>query len=543
MAAVDRGRRRLRFGKVNWEVRAGIEDLLGPLLQNLGEQESEAAESGRITAHKGKRLFMVKTGQPGLPGELMVQTYRARGLSRLLSGLKKSTRTSREWRMAMEHERRGLPVAPHLARGVRWRGLILEEEFLIQESLTGFEAFDEFFRTTFRPELPGVGPADKRRLIQNLAELIRRMHDQGISRPGLAPKNILATSRAGSGARFVFTDLALSSLPHGGRPLTREERIRELAHFHESFSPLFSQSYRLRFYREYFSGEGLSPSEFQAEVREIVDLSGDLAKKEEGRIIQAVFRRKSPYFWFDTAEHRVFLIQPLYQNSLLEVMAKLKVGESPGLMRVKRVKGGAPLELDVVQLGREDLADKAARWGFLLSAIMTHHGIQHFRVWAAVENHQDRAGWLFCAMPGRGEYNLAEYLARRVAEEFSGLSWDRKFLIRVARFILRLHDLGWHFPRPAGDDLWVRFTDAGTHEILLGNLHRLEPITSPDPEIYLKNLIDLWRVLPISQSDGLMLADEYLKLSRQFYEDRAAWRKLFREWQLEEIPRPEPEEE
>jgi hypothetical protein len=180
-------------------------------------------------------------------------------------------------------------------------------------------------------------------------------------------------------------------------------------------------------------------------------------------------------------------------------------------------------------------ARSAAGWAFLASAIMDHHGIAHYRVMAAIERRGDRGGSLLSVVPGKGEYSLAEYLARRVADEFSGLPWDRRFLIRVARFVLNLHELGWHFTDPAGDDLWVRYTEAGTHELILFNLYKLKRLDRRHGEAQLVSLFNLWRVLPISQADGLMMAEEYLRFSRNIAPARKQLARRFMEWQMHSV--------
>jgi hypothetical protein len=439
--------------------------------------------------------------------------------------------------MASEYKSRGLPVAAHLARGVRRHSTFTLEEYLIQESLTAYESFDLFFNTTFRPELPGVRPEDKRRVIRELAGLIRKMHDRGVSRPDIEPRNIMATPRSGGGVKLVFVDLHRSFLRRTGKSFTINDRVLELARFHKSFSRLFSQSYRIRFYREYFTPDGLKPREFQELVKRIVSLSGKLARSEEPSVIKAVYRREGPFFWFEADQRRIFLRKPIYQNSLMEVFEKLDSADDRTRVRVKQVGGAPPVELLLVKCGPEaDLprdAGSPAGWAFLVSAMMDHHGLSHYRVMAAAESKTNGSGYMLSLTPGRGEYNLAEYLARRMAEEFSGLTWDRRFLIRLARFALSLHEAGWQFPRPSGEDFWVRYTDAGTHELRLFNLQNLRRLSLEDGGAQLRNLFELWSVLPTSRADGLMMAEEYMRFSRTLATERRKWLRKFMEWQAE----------
>ncbi|MFO8057353.1 MAG: hypothetical protein R6V10_08670, partial [bacterium] len=74
-----------------------------------------------------------------------------------------------------------------------------------------------------------------------------------------------------------------------------------------------------------------------------------------------------------------------------------------------------------------------------------------------------------------------------------------------------------------------------THEVRLLTLHKLRPLLRHRPELYLRNIFDLWHVLPISQADGIVLAEEYMRFSPYFGGQRKQWLKKFMEWQLVEM--------
>jgi len=523
---------RLRLGEVRWELLPGMEENLLYLLEELARARGGDSPRSHRFERRGERIIKVKTNRPSLPAELFIKVSSPQGIRQLWEGKFHLGSAGRQWRMAFEHRKRGLPVPNHLAWGLkRHRGRTLEQ-YLIEESLAGFEPLDEFLSATFLPDLPGSRPEDKRHLIQELARLIRTMHDRGVVRTQFEPMNIMAAPRSGGGVKFVFVDLDRSRL-RPPRRLKDRERTRELARFHKNFARLFSQSYRIRLYREYFAPDRLSREEFRERVKKIVLLAGRLAQEEEKKVVRAVARREPPFFWFEGAGRRVFLRKPLYQNAVIELADKLSAGEKIARVRVKRTGGEPPLELLVTTAGPAGRRERepAGERGFVMSALLEHHGLPHFRVMAAMDA-PGQGSWLLTTAPGRGDYNLAEYLARKVAEDFSGLSWDRKFLVRTARFILALHELGFYFPDPAGDDIWVRTTDLPTLEFRLLNLHKLRRLRSGRPEDRLQNLFDWWRVLPISQSDGMMLAEEYLRFCPRLAPQRKVWLKKYLEWQI-----------
>ncbi len=526
---------RKRVGAVWWRLAPGMDEALLPILEDLGKRREYHPALGEIGTSSVKSVRRIKANRPGLAGELTVKTYSESSPFSTLTGTAAAS-AEKEWEMAREHSRRGLPAPSHLAMGKRKGKWGAREYILILESPTSHERFDDFFRTTFRPELPSARPMDKRRVISDLAGLLRRMHDRGISRPKIEPGNILAAPRSGGGVHFIFVDLGQSLVRRSKKGISVEERTLELARFHKSFSPLFSQGYRIRFYREYFSPDNLSSREFRELVKKIVDLSARLAIRDEPGVEKKVRQRVDPYFWFVTRDHRVFLRKPVYQNSIIESLDKLEAAENRVRIRIKMIRDANMIEVMARKLSpppdRARGVAGAAEWAFIMSAIMEHHGVSHYRVMAAIEPKGDQGGITLEIPPGRGEYNLAEYLARKVAEEFSGAPWDRRFLIRVASFLLNLHNLGWRFPQPSGDDLWVRYTEEGTHEIRLSNLQRMRRFNPSDAEERLRNLLALRLALPISQSDGIVLAEEYLRFSRAHSSDRPGWRKRFLEWQL-----------
>jgi hypothetical protein len=246
-----------------------------------------------------------------------------------------------------------------------------------------------------------------------------------------------------------------------------------------------------------------------------------------------------PFFWFKSGQNIIYLRKPLYQNSLLSSLDKIEGAKDRTRIRIKCVRDTSMVEVFVMKCRYEKnlpaSAKGPAHWAFLVSAIMEHHGISHYGVMAAVENKNKEKGMVLSKLPGRGEYNLAEYLARKVADEFSGNIWDRKFLIRVARFIKSIHDLGWYFPNPSGDDIWVRYTDEGTHELRLSNLSSMRRFSHGDNEIRIKNLFEIWKVLPISQADGQVLSEEYLRFSRRLIPESESWAEKFSQWQLRSV--------
>ena len=93
--------------------------------------------------------------------------------------------------MGVAMENLGLPVARHLAMGERRIAGLLQEDYLIQEALSGYKDFDRWFAENFEGKLHGRPVLERRHAINRLAALIRRMHDQGVLQRDLKPDQIV----------------------------------------------------------------------------------------------------------------------------------------------------------------------------------------------------------------------------------------------------------------------------------------------------------------------------------------------------------------
>jgi len=93
-----------------------------------------------------------------------------------------------------------------------------------------------------------------------------------------------------------------------------------------------------------------------------------------------------------------------------------------------------------------------------------------------------------------------------------------------------------------GENIWIRRTAGGAHDFLIGDLHLLRDSARQSLPTAAQYLADLFSVLPISESDGWMVVEEYLRFSRRFRGKSEEFRELFRqrarEWMI--VPRDRP---
>ena len=536
------------MGGVEWRIRPEYVQALEPILVDL----ALPVDNPRHTVFKdlpgGTAIFTFKPNRPDLPSELFVKIYRYPGLRARLARRLGGSPALRKWKMAKAHEARGLPVALHLARGERRRAGLVIEDLVLQESPANYHSFDEYFRTTFRPELPGVLFEHKRQVIRDLARLIRRMHESGIVRPELEPRNIMAARQPGGGVSMIFVDLVQARLRAGRGSLSFSERLESLAHFNETFAPFLNRGYRMRFFREYLEPEKLAPDQFSGRLEQILARSEQVGRRHMRLARREVRERRPPYYWFRAGDYRVFLAESIYQNDLIQIFDQLpRAAAERSSLRLKLVGEPKPLEVQVIacppapDLSRRLISPAAS--AFLLSAGLRARRVPHRPVLAAIEARHlpwAKPGWLLLLRPDSpSTVNLAEYLARKVADEFSGLPWDRTVLLRLARFLIWLQDMNLVHTRATGENIWIQRTPSGTHDFLVGDLHLLRDSVRLSRTAAVQYLVDLFAALPISESDGWIVVEEYLRFSRRFRAQREQFRSQFRQRAREWMVPPE----
>lgn len=143
----------LRDG-VRWEVADGLDPALLDALAAKGRVIKESPAK-LVTLHHIPR------------GDLYVKRYRTVPAFRAAKFWFRDSQSRREWRLAGEMERRGIPVVRHLAMGERWSALGLTESILVTESFAGVPMVE--FPGRNEPEVQSA-----------LGRLLRLMHDQGV---------------------------------------------------------------------------------------------------------------------------------------------------------------------------------------------------------------------------------------------------------------------------------------------------------------------------------------------------------------------------
>ncbi len=191
--------------------------------------------------------FRVEGGDGGAV-DVYYKTDNSRGVLDVLKNAMRASRSLRAWRSFERLERMGFDVPRRLLCGERRLGPLLLDSFLVTEavedapSIAGLIAPE---RSAPGREGSELGPRPRRRLIELLAGLVRRLHAGGVYHADLAPTNVLLRPEDGA---LVLLDADRTVF---GTRVPRRKRLKNIAQLNAAFDGVATLADRVRFYRLY----------------------------------------------------------------------------------------------------------------------------------------------------------------------------------------------------------------------------------------------------------------------------------------------------
>ena len=183
------------------------------------------------------------TDEQGRPLVLFMKrihrTFRKDALRSLLAHRRVWSSARQEWENALLLEQAGIPVASLVAYGEQLSLLRERFSFIITEEAPG-QCLDDFVRTCHDMPL-------RRRVFDDLARLVQRMHNAGLAAPDLFLRHVFVDT-SGAAPRFRLIDMNRLNV---GR-ISLKQRARDIAGLHVT-APLgtISITERLRFLQTY----------------------------------------------------------------------------------------------------------------------------------------------------------------------------------------------------------------------------------------------------------------------------------------------------
>ncbi|MCK5255199.1 MAG: hypothetical protein KAQ81_04190, partial [Deltaproteobacteria bacterium] len=217
-------------------------------LKNLDRAFSESASIIIKDSHTTSSCFMpLKIA--GEKGEIHIKRYNYQNIFYAFKNLFRTSRAKRVWKTANSLVSRSIPTPLPVCflEERKWR-LLIKSFFIslkIDQSLS--------LNTLLQEGLSGTSteaPERKNALIQQVANMVREMHDRGICHGDLKSNNILVEKKAGKEDKPHLVDLDSARIKKG---VKKEDRIRDLARLNASLldTKIVSIPDRLRFLKYY----------------------------------------------------------------------------------------------------------------------------------------------------------------------------------------------------------------------------------------------------------------------------------------------------
>jgi len=464
----------------------------------------------RMISHSAEELwYETKLYSPRLPP--LVWT-RFRDYSELypLSYLWRKTDLQKTWQISSQLCPENPAIAKPYVYGKMRKGLWLRREVLVFEPLTHFIPLSVFLRENFEPGKSRNSFEDKKELI---GKLVSCMLD--IFKSGLLPERDSSLDdlfcRLDQDLRIVFRfpeKVKLTQIEH-------HSLVNFLAWLYLEMRMYLPGNYLLRFLRDFLQAQGLQKKQMLSILQEIFSTAEALLNERIQKLDRGFILRNSSFFRFEFQGARVFLNYSIDQNQVLELIPKIALlSRLRQKVRIRRIGEREMLESDLIAIPEKSRRRQQVSRAFYFSVRLGLENLPHQKPLVGIES--PRGDFIIYQPLSSASMALNEYLARLLAEELSGKSWDRGFLLRLAHLILRLHERGLVYEEPQGDEIWVEELPDGETNFYFTHLERLRAVGQIEAEFAGKNLFEIFSSLPLSEPDSLVILEEYLRRSKKF---------------------------
>jgi tRNA A-37 threonylcarbamoyl transferase component Bud32 len=471
----------------------------------------------RILRHTPRRRVIYVPGAPAL----LVKQYFHHSPIDLVKAFVRGTPALREWRALREAERRHLPVPKPLALGRRERQSLLVTEFV--ESAVTLEDFAK--------AEPAAGM--KRRIIREIAMLVRTMHDAGLYQRDLHLGNLLLRQRDSNREYFLldlqridvdpFYGLAkrwrdLSAFAGGCEYVSRSDRLRFLKSYLSVAPRLradearlsaeierYAQRHRLRMWRS-------RQKRCLAENREFAEVAlGSL----RGFIRRSEWCEALKYLLADPP--RIFEHAIIVKDSLTTTVGSVVLPDKHVFVKRYNLQGPVYAFKNIFRSSRARRGWKAGNScvmrGIGVALPLAYFERRRFRIL--------RESYLLTAGLTRNE--LSQVVARRCGD----LRAKRGLIGQLARQLRRMHDRGVAHRDLKAENIIAQDCGGGLYQFFIVDFDGIS-FGAVSRRVRAKNLARLARavakIVPLTSGDRLRFVKNYLG-------ERASpgWREMYRD--------------
>ena len=235
---------KIRKDKIDWLVVDEYSSLIpGELVDKVRNVVSSS--DCRVIRENNVRISLFFT-LPERNGVVFVKRYKCRGIMDVIKYFFFTSKASNEWKNMNRFLKKGIPVPSPLAKGEKRRFNCLLDSYLVTKAFVNAKPLGSFMEQYEGGENAPNSLKKKRKLIKELALLVKKIHAEGFFYRDLHAGNILVVEGNDGGHQLYPVDFHkiwyLRIVPVW-------MRIRDLAQLRNSFS--VSRSDQLRFLREY----------------------------------------------------------------------------------------------------------------------------------------------------------------------------------------------------------------------------------------------------------------------------------------------------
>lgn len=408
-------------------------------------------------------------------------------------------------------------VSHPYAYGWLRRGLRIYREALVFDSLSHFQSLGSFIKNLFDRNTQTNPRSEKIAILNKLVDSFHRIYRNHITPEMDLCLDELLCKLEPVQLKIVFRN------PELIKECKPEEDglINFLVWIFLSTRQYLPKTYLMRFLRGFLSREGLTEQKIIQTIQDIFSRSETILYQRIKEVEKNFWQNKTRFFWFETKGAKVFIHRSIHQNQVLDLMPSLGLlSRRRERLRLKQIGSKELVECELTSVPKRKKNAHPVSSAFIFCIRLDLENLAHQLPLVGVES---EAGNFIIYKPLSGfAMGLNEYLARVLADELSGRSWDKRFLLRLANLLFNLHRRGLVYQAPRGDEIWVEELPGGRMNFYLTHLERLYAVEDLSEESARENLSEIFSSLPLSAPDSLIILEQYMRLKMKFKNSRTS---------------------
>ncbi|RLE05944.1 MAG: hypothetical protein DRJ06_08415 [Candidatus Aminicenantes bacterium] len=192
---------------------------------------------------------------------LIIKVFKRPRIKDKLKSIFQAPRSNKEWKVGLELSNRNIPAPSLMASGFSRRFGFLKKDYLILREIGGAKPLNIWIQENILQE--SISWSEKKRIIENFAQFVRRVHDEGIYPKDFHSGNVLIKTEKDKPPVFYLIDLHSIRIKKKVSFRERKKNLTQLNDFRISLTD------RIRFLKAYFQVKRLNGLPIKNIVKEI----------------------------------------------------------------------------------------------------------------------------------------------------------------------------------------------------------------------------------------------------------------------------------